>query len=84
MPMSVDSPILFQLPPSVNSVNTAFALFRGAKTQRGIRMAKKPKTCRIRIKPSTIGRCFTSTVLKMMAIKLTAITSSVPWYRSKT
>lgn len=83
-PMSVDSPILPQFPPSENTVNTSLALLRGAKTHSGIRMARKPKMCSIRIVPSTIGSCLTNTVLKIMAMTLMAITNRVPCHCLKT
>ena len=82
MPIRVDSPALPQFPPSVKVVNTSFALLRGAKTQRVTRMAKKPKTCRIKISPSTMGRYLANTVLKKTAMKLIAIINKVLCHRS--
>jgi hypothetical protein len=42
IPTSVDVPSLFHPPPLLKVVKTSFALARGARVQRGIRMAKKP------------------------------------------
>ncbi len=44
IPTRQDNPVLPQPPPSLNCVNTALAWERGAKTQSGIMMAKKPRT----------------------------------------
>ena len=82
MPTRQDRPIFPQLPPSVNSVNTADAEFFGASTQSGIKITKKPTTCRNRQTFSTRGKYFTKSVLKMIANKVIAITSNVPCQRS--
>ena len=43
MPTRQDRPMLPQLPPSVNWVNTIEAGFRGARIQRAITITKKPQ-----------------------------------------
>ena len=58
MPTRQDRPILPQFPPSVNWVKTSSAVLRGANTQRGIRIAKKPQMWKIRTIPSTRGSLF--------------------------
>jgi hypothetical protein len=42
IPTSADVPSLFQPPPLLKVVNTSFALARGARVQRGIKIPKKP------------------------------------------
>ena len=42
-PTSAEVPSLFQPPPLLKVVKTSFALARGARVQRGIRIAKKPQ-----------------------------------------
>lgn len=44
IPIRAARPVLRQLPPSLKVVNTSRADDRGARTQRGTRMAMKPKT----------------------------------------
>ena len=58
IPIRQDRPMLPQLPPSVNWVNTAEAVLRGARTQSGTKMAKKPQMCSTRTIPSTNGSRF--------------------------
>lgn len=43
-PTNTAVPILFQPPKLVNSVNTAFALLRGAKIHNGVMITIRPKT----------------------------------------
>jgi len=71
-------PIVGQLPPLLNCVNATFAEFRGARTQSGITMAKRPMTWRSRMNPSISGSFFAKDVLKTMQKRTTAMISSVP------
>jgi len=41
-PIITAVPVLLQPPLLENSVNTAFALLRGARTHKGMMMAKRP------------------------------------------
>ena len=83
-PTITDVPLEFHPPPLVNSVKTAVAVFRGARTHRGMTIAKRPTMCIIKINPSTIGNFLARNVLKRIAKEVMAITSIVPCQRSKT
>lgn len=73
-----DIPLLDQPPLLVNSVKTAFALFLGARTMRGIIIENKPTIWSINITPSTKGNFFARNVLKMTVKQTTPITIIVP------
>jgi hypothetical protein len=80
IPTRQASPVLPQPPASVNCVKTSEAVERGVKTQSGIMMAK-PRTWRMRTRPSTNGNCLARSVLKIPHIMTTAILSKVPCHR---
>jgi hypothetical protein len=80
IPTSADVPSLFHPPPLLKVVKTSFAFARGARVQRGIKIAKKPAIwIRSRI-ASTSGNFLARNVLKKMENAATAIISSVAWY----
>ena len=81
IPTRQASPVLPQPPASVNCVKTSEVVERGAKTQSGIMMAKKPRTWRMRTRPSTNGNRLARSVLKISHIMTTAILSKVPCHR---
>ena len=62
----------------VNSANTACADWRGDSVQSGIRIAKKPNTCMIRMTPSMSGSFFAKNVLNRIATLATAMIIRVP------
>ena len=83
-PIAVSDPIT-QAPPTEDqppkfskSVKTVFAGTFGARTQSGIKIAKKPKMCKNRIIDSKSGRCLAPTVLKIREKITTAMVISVP------
>jgi hypothetical protein len=82
-PIITDTPVLLHPPLLENSVKTAFALLRGARTQSGIIMAKRPKTWRTKTRPSTKGSFLARKVLKRIEKVEMAITSMVPCQRWK-
>lgn len=77
-PIIADRPVLDQPPSLLNSSKAVCAFARGAITQRGIMMAKKPAKWRMRTMPSTRGSCTANAVLKMMENEMAAIVRSVP------
>lgn len=76
-------PVLLHPPRFKKPVNTSEAELRGAKTQRGMRTAKKPRIWIISTIPSTMGSRFARKVLKMMQNAVMAITRRVPCHCSK-
>lgn len=82
-PTNVAVPALFQPPPLLNVVNTAWALSRGASTHNGMMMANRPITWIIKINPSTKGRFLARKVLNKIENVEMAITSMVPCHRWK-
>lgn len=77
-PIIADRPVLGQPPLLLNSSKATCGFARGAITQRGIMIAKKPVKWRIRTMPSTRGSRTANTVLKMIENEMVAIVRSVP------
>ena len=78
-PIMQDKPVLDQPPKLVNSSKVVCASARGAITQSGMMIAKKPAKCRIRTMPSISGSCTANAVLKTMEKTMAAIARRVPW-----
>jgi hypothetical protein len=79
MPTRAEVPSLFHPPPLLKVVNTSLAFARGARTQRGIKIAKKPQMW-IRSKmASTRGNFLARNVLKNIEKAATAMMMSVAW-----
>jgi hypothetical protein len=83
-PTKVEVPRLSQPPALLNWVKTDSAVARGAKTHRGIIMAKRPTMWRIRIRASTIGSLLARKVLKKIENVVIEMTRRVPCHRSYT
>jgi hypothetical protein len=66
-------------PPELTDVVKIEASLCGARYTSGIRIAKKPKICSIKIKPSKCARVLLPTVLIMTAKPSTAQPSSIAW-----
>ena len=78
MPTRQERPIFPHWPPSVKLKNISDAGFgRSPSTHRGIRIAKKPRMCRITTVVSRIGRWEAKKVLKMIENVKTAQMISV-------
>lgn len=77
-PTIADKPLVAQPPLLVNSTMT-LACARGAITQRGMAMTKKPAKWRIKTTPSINGSREANTVLKRIEKQMTATVRSVPW-----
>jgi len=72
-PTSAEVPSLFQPPPLLKVVKTSLALALGARTQSGIKIAKKPQMWMRRRIASTSGSFLARKVLKKMENAATAM-----------
>jgi hypothetical protein len=72
------NPVVGQPPRFKNCVNTSEGELRGAKTQRGIRTAKKPNRCITSTTFSTMGSFLARNVLNMMQNTVMAMIRRVP------
>ena len=72
------APVELQPPKFRKSGHTAAEEALGARTQRGMLMAKKPKMWKKRMMPSKEGRALTAKALKRRAKMQTAIVMTVP------
>ena len=72
------TPVVGQPPRFRNCVNTSEGEPRGAKTHRGMRMAKKPNRCITSTIFSTMGSFLARYVLNMMQNAVMAMTKRVP------
>ena len=82
-PIIEDKPVVGQ-PPLFSKFNrTSDAFPRGDNTHIGMKTAKNPAKCRIRMQPSTKGSRTARNVLKKMAKSMTAIVSRVACHASK-
>lgn len=77
-PIIADNPVVGQPPLFVKVKRTSYALPRGAKTHRGMIIAKRPVMWMMRTIPSINGNFVANDVLKIMEKLMAAMAKSVP------